>query len=131
MPEKKNIQTFTFAFSSLDELEICSIYSGTDVVCSEESFHTLLPNVKLSEIKDVNGSLNSVNFLNGEMIIAGENLPLQNDIAINIEGELLVYGSDSDKYEIDENGYLVYDFCQEECSTSYYVCGYIEDDYIL
>ncbi len=130
MSESRVIPTLTTAISTVTDLEICSKYLGTVVDCGEGEFFTQLPNIRIANYYGNDGTINSVPFKEGELVVVGVNMPLQNNIWINNQGELIVTGADSNGYSIDENGYLIYDHCVQACLEEYYDCDYVADDYI-
>ena len=130
MAEKKRIPTFTTSLSNETDLTICSEFIGGEVDCGNGAEIIELPNIRVASYYDFGGNLNGMTFVEGELVTDGVNMPLENDIWINNQGELIVSGDDAEGYYIDEDGYLLYDFCLVDCQSSYYACGYIENDYI-
>lgn len=126
----KIIPTITNSIVNGNDFQIHTYYVGTSYICCGEENYTELPNIQIANYYQEEGNLNGVSFLNGELIVSGQNLPLSNDIYINNNGELIVNGLDANAYYIDENGDLIYDFCSAENSQEYYQCGYVENGYV-
>lgn len=130
MAESTTIPVFVTALALEDTIEICSEYIGVEVDCGEGETFTELPNIQIANYYGVDGNLNSIPFVEGDLMIAGVNIPLENDIWLNNQGELIVKGDDNAGYYIDDDGYLIYDYCVLACLDEYYECGYVEDDYV-
>ena len=131
MAESKVIPTVTTSLSTQTELEICAEYIGVDVDCGSGTITTELPNLRIAMYYDEDGNLNGVPFEEGELVVFGIDIPLTNDIWLNNQGELIVSGDDADAYSINDDGELIYDYCYLDCQDGYYVCDYIENDYIV
>jgi len=72
---------------------------------------TNLPNTLEAIISLVPGVKNNISHLEGELLITMKNYPLNIDFWIDDQGHLIVKGFDCDRYSIDNNGHLIYDFC--------------------
>jgi hypothetical protein len=129
MAETKLIPTVTTAISTVTTLDVTSEYVGVQVNCGSGVFTTFLPNTLLARFFDDDGDLNSVPFVEGELMINGVNMPLDNDIWLETDGDLIIEGADRDAYYIDSDGYLIYDHCALKCLNEYYDCGYVASDY--
>lgn len=130
MAETKLIPTLTTSLSNQTDLEICSEYLGVLVNCGTGTISTQLPNIRIASFFDYDGNLNGISFNEGELVISGINIPIDNDIWINNQGELIVKGVDSDAYYIDNDGNLIYDYCWLDCQSGYYVCDYIANGFV-
>ena len=130
MAESVIISTLTTSIVTDADFEICSEYLGQTVDCGDGEFVTELPNIRLAQYYDNEGNVNGIVYEEGDLMTIGVNMPLENDIWLNNQGELIIKGDDNEAYYIDDNGDLIYAYCVLACLDEYYECDYVDDDFV-
>lgn len=131
MGQTKQVHTSTILTSSLTTFELRTFYDGSDAICDGiPQLTTFLPNILQSRITINVGYLNGTPFQEGELLVTSNLFPAAVNFWLDNSGNLIIDAFDSGRYSIDENGDLIYDYCEDVCSTTYYECGFIEEDFI-
>jgi hypothetical protein len=107
-----NINTSTITtVHKPEEISIKTYYNSTTSDCSTTP--TQLPDIQQADLAEYPGSLNGVDFIEGELPVVQENYPQNINEWVEFTGDMDVKSNDSGHYYIDNDGYLIYDFCDE------------------
>ena len=110
---KNNINTSTITnVRKPEEISIKTYYNESFGECIDGA--TTLPDIQQADLGTYAGSLNGVDFIEGELPMVQENHPEAINEWIDLPGDLEIKSDDSGHYYIDDDGYLIYDFCDEE-----------------
>lgn len=108
----------TILRSSLPDFTIEVFYGENQYQCPLQPEQiTTLPYTLEAQISETEGGdfLNGLMLYNGHLYITMNNTPADIDYEVNSNGNLIVktsvQASDANRYSIDENGHLIYDFC--------------------
>ena len=107
MANSKRVPTYTISIATNLDILIRTESIFTSYVCGDSE----LPNIKIAKLSEGELNISGLQIGEGDAYIVGLNLPTQNDMFVDSNGDLFVTGNDSEKYSIDENGELVYEQC--------------------
>ena len=107
MAESKKVQTYTISIATNLDILIRTESLFTSYICGDSE----LPNIKIAKLSEGELNISGLQISEGDAFCVGLNIPTQNDIFIDLNGDLFITGTDSEKYSIDENGELIYEQC--------------------
>lgn len=84
---------------------------GNSIFIKSEYFNNILPNTILALIGEDSNNIDSISYIEGELVIRMKNYPENIDYYINQNGELIVLSNtgDSDNYFINVDGELMWE----------------------
>lgn len=81
--------------------------------CDSEAKVEDLPSIPKVEVLDLNTQISGKNFNEGDLMIIGVNFGVDVYAKINNKGELIIFSKNAEKYSINNNGDLIYTYCNE------------------
>lgn len=108
MPESKKIPTISYSICKGDDVEIHTLSKYENYDCGD----SVLPNIKFGNISEEQIVLNNEGLNGGDLYVIGDEIPEENDLFLEENGNLIIVGVDANKYSINSFGELIYTNCE-------------------